>query len=284
MSVMAAEMQISKWRNFASWAAVGAAVCVAGIGFGSWLRDGDPFDGFFAGSAPDWRIALVMLASMVTLGLGSRSIAFGWRSFGNFAILSLISIAVFALGIWLVEPLARSGALDALSVSQWVAAGAGVGLLFFAALIGLIPVVARRGLTLMDPDQIETLRERSRLLLLSWIIVAAMGAMLILLGLSGPRGVVSPTAGLAGALAMIAVAVALSAIAWRVMDELDRTLSYEGGNMAFYLLIVIGGGWSMLAHLGFVAAPTPLDWVTMLTLVSFVASFIVAGRRNLLSQ
>jgi len=60
-------------------------------------------------------------------------------------------------------------------------------------------------------------------------------------------------------------------------------LSYETGNMAFYLTLVVGGGWALLAHLRFVAAAAPLDWLTMLTAVSFVAGVITAGRRKLLS-
>ena len=44
----------------------------------------------------------------------------------------------------------------------------------------------------------------------------------------------------------------------------------------------MGGGWAVLAHLDFAEAPAPLDWVTMLTVLMFVASFIVLGRRKLL--
>jgi hypothetical protein len=48
------------------------------------------------------------------------------------------------------------------------------------------------------------------------------------------------------------------------------------------LIVAIGGGWSILAHLCFVLAPTPLDWLTMFTLIMFAASFIAVGRRGLL--
>ncbi|MGK6319900.1 hypothetical protein [Sphingomonas sp. DT-204] len=40
----------------------------------------------------------------------------------------------------------------------------------------------------------------------------------------------------------------------------------------------------MLAHLGFVAAPAPLDWLTMIFMQMFVATFIAAGRRQLLTR
>ena len=61
-------------------------------------------------------------------------------------------------------------------------------------------------------------------------------------------------------------------------------MSRETGNAAFYLIVVIGGGWAILAHLGFVPAPAPLDWLTMITLTMFAASFIVVGRRGLLKR
>jgi hypothetical protein len=50
------------------------------------------------------------------------------------------------------------------------------------------------------------------------------------------------------------------------------------------LVLALGGGWAMLAHLGFVAAPAPLDWLTMFTILMFVAAFIAAGRRKLLTH
>lgn len=114
--------------------------------------------------------------------------------------------------------------------------------------------------------------------------MAACGLWLIVLALAGPGGVLSPAAALAGALLLIAVLTLLGIATWRLSDELVRTLSYETGNMAFYLILVLGGGWAMLAHLGFVAAPAPLDWLTMFTLLLYVASFIALGRRKLLTR
>jgi hypothetical protein len=73
-------------------------------------------------------------------------------------------------------------------------------------------------------------------------------------------------------------------VTWRLSDELGRTLTYETGNMSFYLVLVLGGAWATLAHLGFLAAPAPLDWLTMFIVSMFVASFIVLGRRKLLTR
>ena len=114
--------------------------------------------------------------------------------------------------------------------------------------------------------------------------MAACGLLLIGLSLAGPGGVLSPAAALAGALVLIAVLIALGIAVWRLSDELGRTLSREAGNMAFYLILLLGGGWAMLAHLGVVVGPAPLDWLTLVTVLLFVASFIAVARRKLLTS
>lgn len=280
---MANDKPMSKWRNFASWSAAGGLMVVVAVAVASWLRHGNPLAEFF-NPGVDPRVVLAMLASALVLGLSSRNRAFDWPSFRNFVILSAVAGAVAILAISGSRPLASAGTFGTMGVSQWAAAGVGVALLFFAALLSVSVATARRGWTLLDVEQLETLRERSRLLFLSAIMMAAMGLMLILLSLAGPGSVLPPAGALTGLLVLTAVTTALTIAAWRVMDELDRTLSYETGNMAFYLMMLLGGGWATLAHLGFVAAAAPLDWLTMFTVISFVASFIVAGRRNLLTR
>ncbi len=50
------------------------------------------------------------------------------------------------------------------------------------------------------------------------------------------------------------------------------------------MILVLGGSWAMLAHLGFVAAPAPLDWLTLFAVLLFAASFIAVGRRRMLGR
>ena len=69
----------------------------------------------------------------------------------------------------------------------------------------------------------------------------------------------APAAALTGALVLIAVLMVLGIAVWRLSDELERTLSHEAATLAFYLILLLGGGWAMLAHLGFAPAPAPLD-------------------------
>ncbi len=111
-----------------------------------------------------------------------------------------------------------------------------------------------------------------------------MGLTLVLLSLAGPGGALSPTIALVAVLVLLGIATVLTVAMWPLLDELPRTMSRETGNAAFYLIVVIGGGWSILAHLGFAPAPTPLDWLTMFTLIMFAASFIAVGRQGLLQE
>lgn len=280
---MTADMQTSKWRNFVSWSAAGGLVVVVAVGLASWLGPGAPLDALFK-SGTDPRVALALLFSMAVVGLSSLNTPFGWRSFRNFSILSAAAGTIAFFAITGFRALTGAGAFGTLGASQWVAAAVGLVLVFFAVFFSLILAAARRGWNLLEAEQAEILRERARLTFLSWIAVAAMGLLLILLSLAGPGSALSPATVLTGLLVPLAVATAASIAMWRLMDELDRTLSHEAGNMAFYLILLLGGGWAMLAHLGFVPAAAPLDWLTMLTVISFPASFIAMGRRKLLTR
>lgn len=279
----AMEKPMSRWRNSASWSAAGGLFMLLFIAVTSWLQDGDPV-AFFRSAMMTSKAALALLFAMAVLGLSSRNIAFGWRSFGRFLALGTAASATAVLAVSGLRPLIDAGTFGAMDASQWAAVGLGLALLFFAIVICVNLATARSSWTLLDAEQAETLVERRQLLVLSWITMAAMGLMLILLGLAGPGSVLPPEAALAGALALCAVVILLSFAVWRLMDELDRTLSYESGTMAFYLILLFGGGWAMLAHLRFVAPAEPLDWLTMFTVLMFAGSFIAAGRRKLLSH
>lgn len=61
-----------------------------------------------------------------------------------------------------------------------------------------------------------------------------------------------------------------------------RGMSRECGNLSFYLVLIVGGGWAMLARLGFANALAPLDWLTMFFGFALVAALIAVGRRGLL--
>jgi hypothetical protein len=226
------------------------------------------------------QLGLAMLFAMAVIGFTSRKRPLDLRSLRNFLIQNAIAILAFLLVIWGFGALARTD----VGVSEWIAAATGATLVVIAVLGGLAAASVRTGLHLVDDEMAaEDLRERGRLMLCSFTWMACFGLLLIGLGLAG-AGVLSPAAALAGVLVLIPVLTLLTIAAWRLQDELGRTLSHETGNMAFYLIFVIGGGWAILAHLGFAAAPAPLDWVTLVTVLLFAASFIVLGRRKLLTR
>src|SRR5690606_10079191 len=100
-------------------------------------------------------------------------------------------------------------------------------------------------------DMEEALEER-RVLLYSAAGMGAFGVALVLLAFSGPGGALPPGPVLAVVAALFALASWLSLVVWRLMDELMRGLSQQTASATFYLLMVLGGGWALLAHLGFV--------------------------------
>ena len=215
---------------------------------------------------------------MALTGFSSRKRPVSVRNFRNFVLRDGAAIGTCLFFFWGLNALDRAGVLGAMGVSEWVAAVTGSVLIFFAVLGTLAMASAHTGADLIDDEvAAEEMRERGRLFLYSFIWMAALGLLLIVLSLAGPGGVLSPAAALAGALVLIAVLTVLGFATWRLSDELMRTLSHEAGNMAFYLILVLGGGWAMLAHLGFVAAPAPLDWLTMFTVL---CSWRVSSRRD----
>jgi hypothetical protein len=197
-----------------------------------------------------------------------------------FFISIVVAFAIFAL----IKRGAFTGtvSLSAIGVSATIALVLGMVLLLFA-IVGLLRLAAAHapGSTL-PPEETDANLELGRARLYSLIVIAAMGLTLILLSLARPGGALTPIVTLVAVLALLGIVTVLTFAMWPLLDELSRTMSRETGNAAFFLIVVIGGGWSILAHLGFVLAPTPLDWLTMFTLIMFAASFIAVGRRGLL--
>jgi len=198
----------------------------------------------------------------------------------------MMSIVVGFAIIALIKTFGFTGTrtLSALGVSATIALGLGAVLLLFA-IMGLLGLAAAHAPgAAPPPEEMDANLERGRPRLYSLIVIAAMGLTLVLLSVVGPGGALSPTIALVSVLVLLGIAAGLTFATWPLLDELPRTMSRETGNAAFYLIVVIGGGWVILAHLGFVLAPAPLDWLTMFTLIMFAASFIVVGRRGLLQS
>jgi hypothetical protein len=284
MMAMANDMPTPKWRNFGAWGAVGAVLYILAVCGGTWLLQGGGV-GELLGAIPRSKqlaaaLGLGLLFSTAFTGFTQRKRPLSPRNFRNFMIQNAVAVIACLLVIWCFGTLARSGPIGA---SEWAAAVTGATLVVIACLGMFATASVRAGVDLVDDEMAaDDMRERGRLMFCSLAWIAACGLLLILLGLAGPGGVLPPATALASALVLIAILTVLGIAAWRMSDELGRTLSYETGNMAFYLIWVLGSGWAMLAHLGFVAGPAPLDLLTLFTVLLFAASFIVLGRRKLL--
>jgi succinate dehydrogenase hydrophobic anchor subunit len=280
MTIMANDKPAPTWRNFAAWAAVGAGFYILAVWVATALLNQDAMDAILRPTKVTAELGVAMIFFMAVTGFSNRKRRVSVGTFRNFLIQNAMAIIAFLLVIWGFSALAR---VSAIGVSEWIAAATGATLIVIACLGTFATASVHAGADLVDDEMAaDDMRERGRLILCSLAWIAACGLLLIGLSLAGPGGVLSPVAALAGALVLIAVLTVLGIAAWRLSDELGRTLSSETGNMAFYLIWVLGSGWAMLAHLGFVAAPAPLDWVTMVTVLLFAASFVVLGRRKLL--
>jgi hypothetical protein len=283
MMAMANDQPMSKWRNFAAWCAVGAVVCGLAMWGASSLLHEQGAGAMFRSREVVAKVGLALVFASAFVGFSSWKQPVTLRRIRNFAIINAVAVALFLLAVQAFGSVAGTVAMGA---SEWAAAGVGLAIIV-VAIFGVIALInAHTGARIMemDSDAAEDLRERGRLILCSLAWMAASGLLLVGLSLAGPAGLLSPTAALAAALILLAVTSITGIAVWRLSDELGRTLSHEAGNMAFYLIQVVGGGWAMLAHLGFVAAPAPLDWLTLFIVLMFAASFIAAGRRKLLTR
>lgn len=187
----------------------------------------------------------------------------------------VVIIMVWALFFWMSQGLHTSGTVDAGRASVFFAGVVGMLQISF----GLVAAAVRASAAFQDdPEEARELRRDGRALLLGAGALISSGAALILLSLTGPGRAVPSVIGLSGWLFLSILAAVLVAVRWRGLDELNRAAARESDHLAFKWLCLIGGTWAMLAHLNFIAAPSALDWLTMLAGASFVAGLVAAGR------
>jgi hypothetical protein len=134
---------------------------------------------------------------------------------------------------------------------------------------------------LHDSEEAFDLRRERRALLLGAGALVSSGASLTLLSLVSPGRLVPAAIGLSGALLLNVCATVLVVIRWRRLDELNRAVARDAGYLAFTCFSWVGGTWAMVAHLDFVSAPAPLDWLTMFHGFSFIAGLVAAGRKGI---
>jgi hypothetical protein len=285
MIEMTNDKPVPTWRNFAAWSAVGAIFCGLAMWSASSLLHEEGMGAMFRSREVVAKVGLALIFASAIVGFTSWKQPVSFRRVRNFAIVNAVGIVFFLLAVWGFSAVGGAGT-GAMGASEWAAAGVGLTIIVVACSGTIVLVNAHTGERFMDldADAADDLRDRGRLILCSLVWMVASGLLLVGLSLAGPSGPLSPAAALAGALVLAAITSVMGIATWRLSDELGRTLAHEAGNTAFYLIQVVGGGWAMLAHLRFVPAPAPLDWLTMFTVLMFAASFIAAGRRNLLTR
>lgn len=172
--------------------------------------------------------------------------------------------------------------VEGLTVSNNLAALVGVLYLVIAlgTLIGtLTPKAGVRFLNVEDADE---LREQKSMLVHSGGAMALFGVALIALALAAPDGPVPQNMALIVGAGGLLTGTVLSVLVYRYCDELMLAVNLEAGAISYGLVFAIVGLWAMLAHLDYVAAPQPLDLLTLFYVLVLVATFIAAGRRGML--
>lgn len=172
-----------------------------------------------------------------------------------------------------VGGLSKSATVAALIAVIYAVIGLGV------ALGTANPKIGARFLNVEDADE---LREQKKVLTLSGASMVLWGIALFALALAAPAGPLPQMAALVMGAGGLLIGTWLSVPAYRASDELMRAISLEASALSYGLMLVVAGGWAMLAHLGYASAPAPLDLLSLFYVLVLLASFIVIGRRGML--
>ena len=195
----------------------------------------------------------------------------------------LIGGAAGFAGSYVLLQVIDSDEVGGLSTSNTLAAL--VGMLYLVIAFGIMlgtlsPKVGVRFLNVEDADE---LREQKLMLVSSGGAMALWGAALIALAMAGPDGPIPQSAALVIGAGGLLFGTALSYVTYRFCDELMMAVNLEAGAISYSLVLLVVGMWAMLAHLGYVASPAPLDLLTLFYVLVLAASFIAVGRRGMLA-
>lgn len=199
------------------------------------------------------------------------------------------TIFAFGLGVVggivsgaLVLQLLESGSIPDIGTSAEIAVMVALVYLVSAIALGVGVLNPRAGARFLNVEDTDELQEQRSMLGYSGIGMAGAGIALALVALSGPDGMVEPRLALGLFVALSVLAVWVSLKSWRLQDELMQAIGREAAAMSYYLVLLVGGTWALLAHLGFVAAPQALDWLALFWSLILFATLIVVGKRGML--
>lgn len=192
-------------------------------------------------------------------------------------------VAGFLAAMGFME-LVESGTLGEFTTSQEIAGLVAIIYVLTALAVGVGLVNPALGARFLNVEDADELREQHRALSWSAGGMIALGLALLLAAVGTPGGPVTATVVLAGVVALVGFAWFAGSRQRRHTDELMKSVSGEATSAAFYLVVLIGGGWALLAHVDRAPAPAPLDWLTMFAGFLMLSCFIVAGKRGMLKQ
>jgi hypothetical protein len=147
-------------------------------------------------------------------------------------------------------------------------------------LIGLsLPALGAKFLNF--EDEVE-LRLRRGFFVLACFGLMCIGCSLGLAALSSAWWPSGNQLALALSLAFGGGWLVLHLVIFRQADEMMREIMLMVSTYTFRALFVVGGGWAMIEHFGFMDGPAPLDWLTMMWGFMFPASYIALKHRGAL--
>jgi hypothetical protein len=160
-----------------------------------------------------------------------------------------------------------------------------VGVLYCVIGFGIVIGTSSPGLgaKFLNVEDADELREQKKMLVWSGASMLLWGVSLLALALAAPNGPVPQAAALAVGGGGLVIGIALSVLVYRASDELMAAVNLEAGALSYGITSLVIGLWAMLAHLGYAAAPAPLDLLTLFYVLALVASFIAVGRRGMLT-
>lgn len=175
-----------------------------------------------------------------------------------------------------------SETVDGLGASALVAVMVALFYTVTGVAVGLGAASPRLGARFLNVEDADEVREQKRVLIYSGVAMALWGIGLFALALAAPVGPVPQAMALALGVGGLLVGGVLSVVAYRACDELMRMAHLEAAAITYGLVVLVVGLWSMFAHVGQVAAPAPLDLLTLFYVLVLAASFVAVGRRGML--
>lgn len=176
-----------------------------------------------------------------------------------------------------------SDTIGGLGESATIAALVGVLYIVIGLGVGLGTASPKVGARFLNVEDADELREQKKVLIWSGGGMVLSGLSLIALALAAPDGPVPQAVALALGAGGMVTSVVMSVVVYRQSDELMRAVNLEASAIGYTLVMLVIGLWAMLAHLGYTAAPAPLDLLTLFHVLVLLASFIAAGRRGMLT-